>query len=117
MAPVEPEAVLPFYQRKGFVCVMIAMTLLAIGIVAGVLLSSNSGKNTGGATTGKKAPSDDTLVPVPEDPITGQTALNSPAPSSALDMPEPTPSLAPAALRTPVPTMKVPARNPNKNPA
>ena len=48
----EPRAVLPFYQRKGFVSVMVAVTLLAIGIAVaiGVMLLNNSGKNTGGAT-------------------------------------------------------------------
>mmetsp|Transcript_12486 Transcript_12486/g.27126 ORF Transcript_12486/g.27126 Transcript_12486/m.27126 type:complete len:485 (+) Transcript_12486:97-1551(+) len=66
----EPKAVLPFYQRTGFVFVMVAITLLAIGVVVGVLLSNNFDKNTGG----RKAPTDGTL---------GQTAVNSLAPSSA----------------------------------
>ncbi|EJK58960.1 hypothetical protein THAOC_20871 [Thalassiosira oceanica] len=66
----EPKAVLPLYQRTGFVFVMVAITLLAIGVVVGVLLSNNFDKNTGG----RKAPTDGTL---------GQTAVNSLAPSSA----------------------------------
>ena len=58
IVPAEPQNVLPFYQRKGFVVVV---TLLAIGALAGVLLSNVIRGNTGGP----KAPSDDTLVPVP----------------------------------------------------
>ncbi|EJK58964.1 hypothetical protein THAOC_20875 [Thalassiosira oceanica] len=66
----EPKAVLPlFYQRTGFVFVMVAMTLLATRNVLGVLPSNNFDKNTGGP----KAPTG-TL---------GQTAVNSLAPSSA----------------------------------
>ncbi|EJK44594.1 hypothetical protein THAOC_36855, partial [Thalassiosira oceanica] len=38
--PVTP-AVLPFYRRKGFVYVMVAMALLAVGITAAVLIPSN----------------------------------------------------------------------------
>lgn len=42
---IEPQApppiVLPFYQRKGFVSVMVAVTLLAIVTLVGVLLSNN----------------------------------------------------------------------------
>ncbi|EJK58961.1 hypothetical protein THAOC_20872 [Thalassiosira oceanica] len=81
----EPKAVLPLYQRTGFVFVMVAITLLAIGVVVGVLLSNNFDKNTGGP----KAPIDGTLgqtavnSPLPEDPVIGQTAVNSLAPSSA----------------------------------
>ncbi|EJK77906.1 hypothetical protein THAOC_00230, partial [Thalassiosira oceanica] len=49
--PQTPEAILPFYQRKGFVSVMIAVTLLAIGITVatGVLLSNNLDGNNGEA--------------------------------------------------------------------
>jgi len=81
----EPKAVLPFYQRTGFVFVMVAMILFAIGVVVWVLLpNTNYDKNTtddipglGGATPQSSSPSP------PEDPVTGQTAVNSLAPSSA----------------------------------
>jgi len=61
----EPQAVLPFYQRKGYVYAMTAVTtLLAIGIAVaiGVILSNNSGKNTGGATADLGAPVSTTNV-------------------------------------------------------
>ena len=46
-------AVVPFYLRKGFVSIMIAVTLIAIGVavVAVVLPSNNMGGNTGGMNT------------------------------------------------------------------
>ena len=56
-------AAVPFYLRKGFVSIMIAVTLLAIGIATttGVLLSKNVNGNTGKEITS----SDDSLLPVP----------------------------------------------------
>ncbi|EJK76955.1 hypothetical protein THAOC_01254 [Thalassiosira oceanica] len=91
-SPSEPQTVLPFYQRKGFVSAMIAVTLLAVGVavLAVVLLSNNIDVNTGGVTTS----SDDSLLPVSgqggpapqtspssKDPVTGQTA---PVPTSTV---------------------------------
>ncbi|EJK61084.1 hypothetical protein THAOC_18479, partial [Thalassiosira oceanica] len=67
----EPKAVLPLYQGKGFVFAMVVMTLLAIGVLLGDLLSNYFDKNT----SGPKAPTDSTLVPVTsfpsEDPVSG----------------------------------------------
>ncbi|EJK57642.1 hypothetical protein THAOC_22290, partial [Thalassiosira oceanica] len=70
----EPD-IPPFYQRKGFLSVMIALPLLAV-IAMGVLLSNNSGSP----------------LPVPtsspsEDPVTGQTASKFHVPSSAPSVP------------------------------
>ena len=77
-------AIVPFYLRKGFVSIMIAVTLLAIGIavLAVVLLSNNMGGNGGTKTS-----SDGALFPVPgsggaapqtsppwNDPVAGQAA-------------------------------------------
>ena len=130
-------AVLPFYQRKGFVSAMIAVTLLAIGVavVAVVLPSKNLDGNAGGATTS----SDDSLLPFPgqdgaapqtspptKDPVTGQTASNlflapSSAPATFFDIPSISLSatLAPSLAtnhRTPVPTTNVTSSNPMKTP-
>jgi len=74
----EPKAVLPIYQRTGFVFVMVAM-MLTIGVVVGVLLSNNFDKNN---TSGSEAPTDSTLVPVGATPQTSSPS-NSLAPSSA----------------------------------
>ena len=94
-------AVVPFYLRKGFVSIMIAVTLIAVGIAAttGVLLSRNVNGNTGEVKTS----SDDSLLPIPgragaapetsppsNDPVTDQTA--------------------------PVPATTVPSSNPTKTP-
>jgi len=90
----EPQVGLPFYQRKCF----ISMTLLAIGAVLGAVLSNSLDE------------SGDTLVPVPglgiepqtsspsEDPVAGQSAMESLVPSSSV-----------------VPKTK-PTSNPNINP-
>ncbi|EJK58220.1 hypothetical protein THAOC_21675 [Thalassiosira oceanica] len=83
----EPNVVLRFYQRKGFVPFMIAVSLLAvvITVVAGVLLSKNLGdRNTDGDP------------PPPGDSSAGQSALKSLASTSApatinFDVPYPMP--------------------------
>ncbi|EJK70986.1 hypothetical protein THAOC_07614, partial [Thalassiosira oceanica] len=130
-------AVQPFYQRKGFVSVMIAVTLLAVGVavVAVVLPLKNLDGNAGGVTTS----SGDSLLPVSgqgsaapqtpppsKDPITGQTAPNlyhipSSSPATFSDIPSislsatPAPSLA-ADNETPVLTTNAPSSNPVKIP-
>ncbi|EJK67400.1 hypothetical protein THAOC_11578, partial [Thalassiosira oceanica] len=64
VVPVASEAVPPFYQRKGFVFVVITAALLAIGVVVGVPLSDNSDGITDRVETSS------------DDPLTGRTTLS-----------------------------------------
>ncbi|EJK64614.1 hypothetical protein THAOC_14636, partial [Thalassiosira oceanica] len=83
----EPNVVLRFYQRKGFVPFMIAVSLLAvvITVVAGVLLSKNLGDRY---TDGDPPP--------PRDSSADQSALKSlsstSAPATIFDVPTPMPT-------------------------
>ena len=93
-------AVVPFYLRKGFVSIMIAVTLIAIGVAAttGGLLSNNMNGNGG-----RKTSSDGSLLPVPgSGGATPQTSppLNDPV----------------ADQEVTVPATSVPSSDPTKSP-
>lgn len=129
--PQGPQIALQFYQRKGFVSAMIAVTLLAIAIAvtAGVLLSNNSNGNPGreekflddALVPGQGGVTSQTSPPI-KDLATGQSALKSLAPSPAIATdfyapssgvePKPNSSVA-VDLRTPVPAANVPITLPS----
>ena len=118
MGPVyEAElAVLPFYQRKGFLSAMIAVTLLAVGVavVAVMLLSNNMDGNTGGVTTS----SGDSLFPVPgsggaapqTSPPSNETVIGQTAPLLTTSVPSNDPTKTPTRDPTKTPTSS-PTRN------
>ena len=112
---IEPEPE-PFYQRKGFVSIMIAVTLLAVGVavVAVMLLSNNMDGNTGGVTTS----SGDSLFPVPgsggaapqTSPPSNETVIGQTAPLLTTSVPSNDPTKTPTRDPTKTPTSS-PTRN------
>ncbi|EJK67399.1 hypothetical protein THAOC_11577 [Thalassiosira oceanica] len=96
VVPVASEAVPPFYQRKGFVFVVITAALLVIGVVVGVRLLDNSDGSTGRAETSS------------DDPLTGWTTLSPTSKTTNILTDPPT--------KPPVQTTDNPSNRPTKPP-
>ncbi|EJK73447.1 hypothetical protein THAOC_04928, partial [Thalassiosira oceanica] len=78
---IEPQVPIAVYQRKGFVYVMAAMTLLAIGVVTATQLSNNSDGSKPSAPPENRSSSPSPLAPTPNSPNTLVTTPNAASPS------------------------------------